>query len=272
MSRDHAAISFDGTWAVEDLHSRNGTFLDGSRLAPRVPTPFVPGQRLQFGTHPTSFEVVDVLPPGPVALGPGGALLHGEHGMLVLPDPHDVSATVHHQDGTWVLDRGNTTEPTRDGSVIHVRGIDWTLLLPSHLHGGSVQTAPGAQLADAALHLVITDDGDDVVHAELHVAGTTHELPLRRHLALVLTLAQQRLHDAEQAVPLAEQGWLSVEQVCRQVPLPRKNLALHKFRARRQLAELDVADAEALFESRRHLNEDQLRLGLHQLTVRTRST
>jgi transcriptional regulator with GAF, ATPase, and Fis domain len=34
VSRRHAELSFDGAWRIEDLGSRNGTLIDGRRLAP----------------------------------------------------------------------------------------------------------------------------------------------------------------------------------------------------------------------------------------------
>ena len=50
VSRQHAQISWDGVRAVvTDLGSTNGTFVNGRRLAPNVPEPLQPGDRVSFG-------------------------------------------------------------------------------------------------------------------------------------------------------------------------------------------------------------------------------
>src|SRR5438046_877554 len=37
MSRDHAKVRWErGTWVIDDLDSRNGTFIDGERIAGQV--------------------------------------------------------------------------------------------------------------------------------------------------------------------------------------------------------------------------------------------
>lgn len=62
VSRRHCQISIhvDGVY-VEDLASANGTYLDGVRLTPGVPTFVHPGGRLNIG--PAKFIVDYVLPP-----------------------------------------------------------------------------------------------------------------------------------------------------------------------------------------------------------------
>jgi pSer/pThr/pTyr-binding forkhead associated (FHA) protein len=43
-------------WRIEDLGSRNGTWLDGARLSPGRPAPLRPGQRLRIATVDLVFE------------------------------------------------------------------------------------------------------------------------------------------------------------------------------------------------------------------------
>ena len=77
VSRRHARIVVSsGAVEVEDLGSRNGTWLAGARLT--VPATIAPGSRLQFGTVPAVLEEVPaedlepaVLLAGPAAAPPG---------------------------------------------------------------------------------------------------------------------------------------------------------------------------------------------------------
>jgi pSer/pThr/pTyr-binding forkhead associated (FHA) protein len=51
VSRRHAILSYkNGVYTVEDLGSANGTFINGRRLAPQVPTPLANGDELKCGT------------------------------------------------------------------------------------------------------------------------------------------------------------------------------------------------------------------------------
>ena len=63
VSRFHAVLSKDektGTWRVEDAESQNGTFVAGTRLAPRQPAALTDGVSLRFG----AVNVYFLLPAG----------------------------------------------------------------------------------------------------------------------------------------------------------------------------------------------------------------
>jgi hypothetical protein len=53
ISKYHAFFSADGAggYVVADAGSKNGSWLDGQRLAPRQPAPLVDGSRVRFGSH-----------------------------------------------------------------------------------------------------------------------------------------------------------------------------------------------------------------------------
>ncbi|MEI7642991.1 MAG: FHA domain-containing protein [Chloroflexales bacterium] len=59
VSRRHAIIApkVKG-YTLEDLGSANGTFINGTRLAPQSPTPIAHGDELKFGTLILRFEIV----------------------------------------------------------------------------------------------------------------------------------------------------------------------------------------------------------------------
>jgi hypothetical protein len=59
VSTTHAALEYnrDGWW-LTDLGSANGTFVEGIRLAPDVPTPLTYGSTVSFGAVQTHFRPV----------------------------------------------------------------------------------------------------------------------------------------------------------------------------------------------------------------------
>lgn len=63
VSRRHAMLRHaDGILTIEDLGSRNGTFLNGHRLAPCAPTPLAHGTRLRFAANLTAVVRIGLAP------------------------------------------------------------------------------------------------------------------------------------------------------------------------------------------------------------------
>lgn len=59
VSQHHARLEFErGAWRITDLESTNGTFVEGIRLAPEVPTPLAYGSSVRFGGVRTHFRPV----------------------------------------------------------------------------------------------------------------------------------------------------------------------------------------------------------------------
>jgi hypothetical protein len=57
VSTKHARLEFDaGSWVLTDLGSKNGTFVEGVRLAPEVPTPLPTDAVVAFGMVQLTFQ------------------------------------------------------------------------------------------------------------------------------------------------------------------------------------------------------------------------
>ena len=64
VSAAHARLEFDqGAWRITDLESTNGTYVEGVRLAPQVPTPLGYGASVRFGGIPLHFRAVETADP-----------------------------------------------------------------------------------------------------------------------------------------------------------------------------------------------------------------
>jgi len=60
VSTRHARLEFlDGGWMLTDLGSRNGTFVEGNRLAPEVPTPLPQEAMIAMGVMKFTFHRVE---------------------------------------------------------------------------------------------------------------------------------------------------------------------------------------------------------------------
>ncbi|HLL46611.1 MAG TPA: FHA domain-containing protein [Longimicrobiaceae bacterium] len=64
VSVNHALLEFErDAWRITDLESTNGTYVEGVRLAPQVPTPLGYGSSVRFGGIPLHFRAVETADP-----------------------------------------------------------------------------------------------------------------------------------------------------------------------------------------------------------------
>src|SRR5688572_28519058 len=63
LSKSHALFhppaSASDPWTIEDVGSRNGIFVEGTRIAPNSPVPLLDGMRLRFGNIVGRFVMPD---------------------------------------------------------------------------------------------------------------------------------------------------------------------------------------------------------------------
>lgn len=70
VSATHARLEFEaGAWRITDLESTNGTYVEGVRLAPEVPTPLAYGASVRFGGVPLHFRAVEEADPAAARAG-----------------------------------------------------------------------------------------------------------------------------------------------------------------------------------------------------------
>jgi pSer/pThr/pTyr-binding forkhead associated (FHA) protein len=70
ISAVHARLEYDdGGWRLTDLGSTNGTFVEGVRLTPEVPTPLAYGSAVRLGGVRLGFHEVEAADPGAARAG-----------------------------------------------------------------------------------------------------------------------------------------------------------------------------------------------------------
>lgn len=64
VSQAHARLDFEeDAWRITDLRSTNGTYVEGVRLAPDVPTPLPYGSSIRLGGVPLDFRAIQAADP-----------------------------------------------------------------------------------------------------------------------------------------------------------------------------------------------------------------
>jgi hypothetical protein len=265
VSTEHASLRWTGEgWALKDLGSRNGTFVDGERLGAGKTAQLAEGATFAVGERGLAFTLVDAAPPITCARHLAtGRTRRAEGGLLVLPGDDDPRVSIF-QDalGQWVVESEDAKRPAVDRDIITVAGEAWALELPSAV-GGTWQaetSAPTLETID--LQLGVSRDEEHVEVSIVH-QGTRTALPSRRSHYLLLILARERLVEPD-ASP-AERGWIDRQALCKKLGVDLNRLNVDVFRLRKQLADLGIQGISGLVA--RRPDTGQLRLGTDRVEV-----
>lgn len=265
VSGEHASLTWrDGRWEVRDLGSRNGTFVDGTRLEPGQPAPLRAGSRLAFGRQGDVWILEDATAPGVQAVDLQTGQVHTAHdGLLALPDEEHLVVAVHEDArGRWMAEQDGDATPVTDGQVLTAGSQAWRISLPSQLQG-TAQVDHGPRIDTISLRLEVSMDEEHVSMVVLH-QGLEMPLEAREHAYAILTLARARLEEAD--LPLSEQGWVDRDELLRMLAVDAGALNVAIYRARGQLSAAGVEGAAGLVEVRR----GQRRIGLEPARLEVR--
>ncbi len=264
-SRAHAIVQWDDhAWTLRDLGSIHGTRV-GSRRVAGERLALHAGDRITFGKDAEVWELVDASPPQPFAwcpkprdeVGPSANVL-----FLSAESGAPAATVFRGREGGWVLERGDEQVAVEDGESIDIDGRVWRLILPD---AARVTHAPNAvSLASAVVHLTVSRDWE---HVALRLVDRGQELDLGelQCWAVVLLLAQERIRDADG--PEHDQGWMDIEQICRDLAMRRGTVDVLITRARQALADRGVVGSERIVVARRGQRRTDLGAGafvIHQ--------
>lgn len=266
VSSQHAVLQWAGArWDLQDLGSRNGTHVDGERLAPGTRLAVRSGATIRFG-RASLWTLVDDAAPQLVAIDVNsGAARIGDGGYLALPDPQQPAACIY-QDltGAWVCERTGELASIADRTIISLGDALWRIHLPGGADG-TWEDSEGTVRA-ATLRLRFTHSRDEEYVELVAFAGERRiDLQVRAHHYVLLILARRRLAHRERGLPEAEQGWIRQDDLLALLKMDENHLNISIHRARAQLGKLGVADAATLIE--RRPGTRQLRLGLDAIEV-----
>ncbi|MBK7826389.1 FHA domain-containing protein [Nannocystis sp.] len=268
VSSQHAALEWNGSkWEVCDLGSRNGTHVNGLRLAAGERVPIRRGAELRFGRESPAWLLADDGGPSLMAvqLATGESQL-AAGGYLVLPDAERPEVAVY-QDarGVWVAETRGEQASLEDRAVIAVaNGAVWRVHLPSLGDGTLKENEPPLLIGMLLLRFSFTRDEEHVELRALH-GERCLDLQARAYHYPLLLLARQRLADRAAGLAESEQGWIRQDELLKQLRIDENYLHISLHRARTQLGKLGVADVAGLVE--RRSGTRQLRLGVARLEL-----
>jgi hypothetical protein len=264
VSGEHALLRWrNGIWELQDLHSRNGTYVDGRAVGAGQRVGLEERVELGFG-RAGGYILSDAGPPQAFAmkLDDPSCTIEAEAGLLGLPDPAQPELSIYHRGQGWWMEIGDDLRPVDDAEVVQASDGAWRVYLPERLAQTYEIDDRAPSLASITLRFGVSDDEQYVELVALHGERVIDLVARAHHLPLLL-LARARLDD--RALPLAQQGWVYQDDLVRQLATDASRLHVDIHRARRQLAEAGIAEAEHIVE--RRPGTRQLRLGIGAVEI-----
>ena len=264
MSGEHASLRWiGGGWELQDLHSRNGTFVNARRLAQGERVELALGALIGLG-RPDSLVLVDAGPPEAFAAPFGGGppvLTRG--GILALPDPAAPQLMIFQTQRGWMVERAGEGVAVGDNEIVRIGGDAWRLHLPEALAQTEDSTSGPPGIDNITLRFHVSRDEEYVELVAVHDAHII-DLKARAHHYTLLMLARARLRD--RTLPDEGQGWVLQSDLLRMLRVDVNHLHLDIYRLRRQFGEAEIADAARIIE--RRPGTRALRIGVARIEVR----
>lgn len=268
VSSEHAMLEWNGVnWLLRDLGSKNGTFLDGRRLAAGEQGTVLKGAEIRLGRQTAPWVLEDDAAPTLMAVKLAtGECAVGVWGYLALPDTqHPEVGICQDVHGAWNAECRGESSPIEDRTVVTTPdGTAWRVYLPVGIEGTVKDEAGPMMLERLELRFAFTRDEE---HVELTVRTpeACNDLKARAHHYPLLLLARQRIADQRAGVSASEQGWTYIPDLLKMLRIDDNHLNITIHRARVQFSQLGVVDAAGLIE--RRSSKRQLRLGTGRIEL-----
>jgi hypothetical protein len=279
VSGEHAVLRWTGReWELHDLGSRNGTIVDGRRLAPGERVTLARGAVIAFGQSDNAWRLIDDAAPTVMAVPAGGGEpISARDHLLALPSEDNPEAVVYRDAaGDWVLEHAGEAARLTDGSTVRAGGRDFVLRVPDLIAATWDNRSPAPHLDGLTFRFSVSRDEEYVA---LTARNDHHVIDLgaRAHHAVLLTLARSRLEDRKARTsspaeggpppPESSEGWVYQDELADKLAIDETHLNVAVFRCRRQLAEAGIQGAASIIERRRPTRE--VRLGVARIQIVT---
>ena len=276
VSAQHASLRWTerGTWELRDLQSKNGTYVNGQRIAPGTPVKLEPGAELAFGSLSDPLVVADVSPPRPMLVRVDGdaAPIFLSDTLMALPSLEEPTISLFlNENGVWNIDSKDRAGPLADGDLITIGAEHWRCCLPRSFDETEIIGGVSGvfALAESELRLDISKDEESVA---LSIRAHGRELALGQKAChyVLLTLARCRLGRDLPSTVSSEDGWISVSALLDLLRISEPRLNVDIFRIRQELKMAGVVNAVDIVE--RDAQHRRIRLGTGRVVLSKRDT
>ena len=275
VSGEHAVLRWTGReWELHDLGSRNGTSVDGRKLASGERVTIGRGAVIAFGQPENAWRLDDDAAPTIMATAENaGEPLCARNDLLALPSDEEPEAVIFRDPGgNWLIEQSGETARVADRTTVRAGGRDYLLRVPDVIAPTWDNSSPAPHLTALTLQFSVSRDEEYVA---LVARGEHHVIDLgaRAHHNVLLTLARSRLEDRKARLergappPESSEGWVYQDELADRLAIDETHLNVAVFRCRRQLAEAGIVGAASIIERRRPTRE--LRLGVSRIEIVT---
>lgn len=243
ISRSHATIFWkDGAWHLRD-HSRNGTQVN-EKYVHRDTVKLACGDTMQFGRNKLArWEMIDDAAPASYLQS-----VLNEDKIITLtscpgfpnPDNQNMSFFYSH-DHRWKLESAGEQIDLNHGTILRYNDDDWRFVENEVLD----ETVNYGSVAENAFFQFNLSADEERISVKIVVNELELDLGERVYHYLLLALARQRLAHDEMDYVFADQGWMSIDDLTRDMSKEfRKEidayyLNLQIYRLRKQLLEME---------------------------------
>lgn len=256
VSTSHAMLRWrDPEWILGDLGSKNGTYLNGRRVASGMRNPEVlrMGDEIAFAEREEAWTVIDTRPPRPLLIPDDGSepipLSEGE--LFAWRSKVETHGYFYCEAGVWKLEdaAGNLLD-LRPGESLHLGDATFRFHAPGPAPETPMAVDPIAEPTMEKMTLDIRVSPDEEAAAvTAQVDGERLELPARAHLYLLAHLARQRLVNMDRHGQRNDAGWVSVEEACHELAISTPEaLAVTVYRCRKDFEQIGIREASKLVD------------------------
>lgn len=273
ISRRHLCIEWNGElWQIKDL-SRNGTWINGSKLEKGVYHPLKQGDCIQLaGEEGITLEVQDLAPPRdvllPIASQDNTPPVIELQAANLIPDEETPEWYIYQEanSGQWLVqsvdDSSQPTRALRHNDILEGAAGRWQLFCASAC-APTMERPSQACITEADIRFEVSLDEEStglLVVSE----GERYNLGIRAHNYLLLLLARHRADDARQGLSEHDQGWVSNDLLVHELGLEPNHLNIQVYRARQQLTKTIPQLSHDKFVERRGTT---MRLGCSRFSI-----
>jgi pSer/pThr/pTyr-binding forkhead associated (FHA) protein len=238
-SQIHASIRWNKEqWEIID-HSRNGSSIDGCRMASNTWIEIENDNIIQFGQDEESlWQVINLDPPATLLFcdqaDSESQIIPLDTSHHLLPDENAPELALYiSSTGSWALDQGEHSRTLNDGDIIEIGGQAWEFVCSPVVQATAEIPSidGGLNLHQITLHFNVSQD-EEHVSLKITVGDQVYNLHERVHHYAVLLLARQRKNDAKLKIVGDKQGLLEFATFSKMLGLEpvHVNIHIHRFR------------------------------------------